>query len=274
MSGDTLNKVQPGDPLKIPAATFNSMIDAAAAHRARAHDVRQLPQPAVPHNTVLLVQNSSGADRDRGEVLGIDGVVISPTDNQDEFEQRFALDGATPTADHAGRFVVLAEPIPTGELGRAYVAGACPVRIDVQDEAHLYADVTDGDASKLTSGAFGSALILWAESGTGTKWAVVQLGGGLQQRGVLLSVLVWRDGGTTDGSKTAQCDRTYTAKSLDGSVTLGTGLAPKMKRRTYGQYVTPPTDGDGVEGLGYFESDVTFVLWDANEVPAVRTDCP
>ena len=97
----------------------------------------------------------------------------------------------------------------------------------MQDESHLYADVTDGDATKLTSGAFGSAMILWAESGTGTKWAVVQLGGGLPQRGVLLPVLVWRDGGTTDGSKTAQCDRTYTAKGLDGSVTLGTGLTPK-----------------------------------------------
>jgi len=274
MAGDSHKHVHPGDPLKIPAATFNSMIDAAAAHRARAHDVRQLPQPSVPHNTVLLVQNSSGADRDRGEVLGIDGVVISPTDNQDEFEQRFALDGVTPTADHTGKFVVLAEPIPASGLGRAYVAGACPVQIDVKDESHLYADVTDGEASKLTSGALGSALILWAESGTGTKWAVVQLGGGLPQRGVLLPVLVWRDGGTTDGSKTAQCDRTYVAKSLDGAVTLGTGLTPKTRRRTYGQYVTPPTDGDGVEGLGYYELDGTFALYDANEVPAVRTDCP
>ncbi|HUT59792.1 MAG TPA: hypothetical protein VNA25_18245 [Phycisphaerae bacterium] len=28
--GDHLSKVQSGDPLKIPAATFNSMVDAAA----------------------------------------------------------------------------------------------------------------------------------------------------------------------------------------------------------------------------------------------------
>ena len=29
--GEHLTKVQPGDPLRIPAATFDSMVDAAAA---------------------------------------------------------------------------------------------------------------------------------------------------------------------------------------------------------------------------------------------------
>ena len=34
MLGDPLTKVQAGQPLKIPAATYNAFIDAAAAHRA------------------------------------------------------------------------------------------------------------------------------------------------------------------------------------------------------------------------------------------------
>jgi len=178
MAGNALKHVQPGDPLNIPAATFNSMIDAAAGHRARAHDVRQVPQPSVPHNTVLLVRNSSGAHRDHCEVLGIDGVLVSPSDNQDEFEQRFALDGVTPTADHAGKFVVLAEPIPSGELGRAFAAGVCPVKIDVTDTDHAYADVKAGDAAQLASGATGAACILYRQDGTGTKWAVVRIDGG------------------------------------------------------------------------------------------------
>ena len=34
----TLKKVQPGDPLRIPASTFNSMVDAARAFKGRRHD--------------------------------------------------------------------------------------------------------------------------------------------------------------------------------------------------------------------------------------------
>lgn len=86
----------------------------------------------------------------------------------------------------------------------------------------------------------------------------------------LFAVLVWRDGGTTDGDESNQCDRTYTAKTLDGQVTLGTALTPKRVRPTTGTLVTPPPTGDGVVGLGYFEADGDFVLFDANE--ALDTD--
>jgi hypothetical protein len=50
------------------------------------------------------------------------------------------------------------------------------VKVDVTDEDHGYADVTDADATKLTSVSRGSAQILWKESGTGLKWATVRLG--------------------------------------------------------------------------------------------------
>jgi len=131
--GDQWKKVQPGDRLKIPAATFNTMIDAATAHRARAHDVRQLPQPSVPHNTILLVQNSSGADRDRFEVLAIDSPIFTPTEAADTFQNDVLLVGVEPSRDHApAEFVVLAEPVPADELGRAYIAGDCGYPSTVQ----------------------------------------------------------------------------------------------------------------------------------------------
>ena len=80
-------------------------------------------------------------------------------------------------ADHIGNFVILLEPA-AGEIGRACISGVCPVRVDVNDEDDQFADVKDGEATMLESAPTGSARIIWKESGTGTKWAVVRLGGG------------------------------------------------------------------------------------------------
>jgi hypothetical protein len=45
--GDTLRKVQPGSPLRIPAATFNAFIDAAGDFEARSPALAQGAAPAV-----------------------------------------------------------------------------------------------------------------------------------------------------------------------------------------------------------------------------------
>ena len=74
---------------------------------------------------IVLVKNSSGADRDRFDILGIDGPIIAPTDNPDEFKNRVTIDGITPAmADHTGQFVILAEPIASGAIGRGHLDGA------------------------------------------------------------------------------------------------------------------------------------------------------
>ena len=93
--------------------------------------------------------------------------------------------------------------------------------------------------------------------------------------GQMLACLVWQDGGTTDGDLTHECDRTYTARTLDataidtGGVLLGEDLPP-LKRRWvtnhYGKYDCPPATGTGVVGTGYFTAAGAFVLFDANEV--------
>jgi len=56
--------------------------------------------------------------------------------------------------------------------------GVVPVTIEVITEVDLRAEIIDGDATKLRSGAIGSARILWKESGTGDKRALVSLGEG------------------------------------------------------------------------------------------------
>ena len=174
-----LKHVQPGEPVGPPsAAIHNAMVDAALDYRRRMGSQTSRPAVAGSNYSVVLVRNDSEADRDRFNVLGIDDVVITPTDNLDEFKSRVALSGVKPTvADHVGKFVILLEPLKEGAIGRGLVSGVCPVQVDMTDAGHQWADVKDDDAGSLASSSSGIARILWADSGTGVLWAVVRVGG-------------------------------------------------------------------------------------------------
>jgi hypothetical protein len=85
------------------------------------------------------------------------------------------------------------------------------------------------------------------------------------------AVRVWRDGGTTDGDQSTQCDRTYNVRTLEatgpstGGRELGTGMTPDKVRHTIGKMLVASTTGGGVVGLGYLDADGDFGLYDANE---------
>jgi len=175
---DTLKKVKPGDPLTFPATTFNTFVDSANDFLARRHDQFQGSRPSARHSGIVFVRNDSGADRSRFDVLGVSSPVFNPSSDEEAFKNQPALSGVAPTeADHFGKFVILLEPVATGEIGLAAASGACPVHLYIEDDTLDLADVSDGDPSSLKTSRTGSATILWRESGSsGTVWAVVRLG--------------------------------------------------------------------------------------------------
>ena len=170
--GDSLKKVHTGQPLKIPAATFNAFINAAKAHQQQ-QQIGQAGQ-AGSRGHLVLVRNNSAATVDRFGVLAITGTVFEPTN--DEFMNRIIFEGDEPSADLLGSFVITAEPIKAGGIGAAFAAGVCPVQIDVTDDDHRQADTANGDSAKLKSGYGGAAAILWREGGTGVQWSVIRFG--------------------------------------------------------------------------------------------------
>ena len=175
--GDDLKKVKTGDPLRISARTFNTFVDTALDNRQRTQNVHRTDRRAFRQGGIIPVKNISGSDRGRFDVLGIDGVVFTPTDSPDAFKNQLALKGDTPSAaTHTGKFVILLEPIRDSEIGMGCIDGICPVQVYVEDETLEMADVRDGDCSTLAASASGAGLILWCESGTGEVWAVVKLG--------------------------------------------------------------------------------------------------
>lgn len=181
---DPFRSLIPGDNLPTSVRTWNAMIEAGKLAAADRFGSRFDPLSTTRSSALVRVLNDTGAGLDRCSVVGLDGPVFTPTDSEDAFLREVAFRGVTPTvADHSGRFAVLLEPIAPDTIGRAWVAGVCPVKVDVIDEAHGYADVTDGDGTKLTSSHIGTAQILWFEGGevygpydTGEQWAIVRLG--------------------------------------------------------------------------------------------------
>ena len=204
---DAMKKVQSGQPLVIPAGAYNAFIDTALDFRQRTTHLGQGRQPSFAQASLVLVRNDSGSDLDRFEILGIDAPVIDPEDNEEAFKNRVAVSGVTPVSDtHVGRFVVLAEPVKSGKIGRAFAAGICPVKIDVADESQdcRFAEIAEDLSSNLEVNPSGSAAILWRAGGTGLQWALVRLGNSSSAKSAILLVTLSQVGGTQgDGENPA-----------------------------------------------------------------------
>lgn len=199
---DPTKRAIAGAPLSIPAAAFNAFTDASVAHKRRRAQATVTGLPDSREG-LILVRNDSGHDVPRFGVLGIADILINPSDNLASFQDRPSISGATPAADTTGIFVITAEPIASGKIGKAFVFGVCPVLVNVVAAGDGFADIKNGDRTQLQSNSCsGAAQILWMESleDTGQMWCLVRLGNAP-------SGFVWvRPNGTCTK------DGTYTAK--------------------------------------------------------------
>jgi hypothetical protein len=180
---DTLKKVQSGQRLNIPAAAYNTFIDAARDFQHRSANIGREAESVRRQADIVLVRNDTGSARQQFDLLGIDGPLVAPGGNEHEFRSRVAIKGVTPAQDaHNCRFVIMAEPLAAGKIGKAFAAGVCQVRLSVdEDKDWLFAEIDDGECSHLVPSLDGSVSILWREGGTGVQWAIVRLGQQVKQ---------------------------------------------------------------------------------------------
>lgn len=182
MNGDAFKRARPGEKMIVSATAWNACLDAAEAHR-RGQPANGGGPVQFRQADIVLVKNSSGTNVDRFGVLGIDGVIITPTASEIEFQQQVTIRGITPDAAvHAGKFVICLDPIANGQIGRAWIAGVCQVRVRIVDTTHRFCDVKNADPFQLQSSSIGTARILYKESagdGEGpppTIWCIVRIG--------------------------------------------------------------------------------------------------
>ena len=127
---------------------------------------------------VLDVVNNSGTAIDAPfPILRLTEPVITLADNANIVFNDPQFMGDTPDASTGSAFVVVQGPIGSGVGRQAVLTGLTWCKVNVASEADTHATTIDGDNEKLQGGSSG-VQIVWKESGTGEKWALVLLGGG------------------------------------------------------------------------------------------------
>ena len=166
-----------------------------------------------------LMRNDSDVHCERFSILQISGVVITPDDSLQDFQQRPIFTGAVPSADTQanGRLVICAAPIAPGQIGPVWADGIVMTRINVTDPSHGYATAKPGDSTQLASGVQGLS-ILYKESGLGQKWGVVRVSG---SSGDSLRTAFIKDNGPYNaGHLQAYLDENITGDVVDVYFTL------------------------------------------------------
>lgn len=188
IQGDPLRTVQPGEPMRISADTWNRILN----------DVRNRPATApIPVDTdrvynQAIVRAANDTDNDPGGpfdlpvfsiVTLIDGVPTNAGDAAYEgyFSARSPGNGVTgdPTTELIG---VTLDPLPAGstKLGRVCIVGVVPVKLASADIGGGYCDATAGAIDTMTAMPGGRFPILGDTSTIGgrSNVAFVCLGAG------------------------------------------------------------------------------------------------
>ena len=172
-----MNKVRPGDPVAISAATWNDVLDAAALAKGSRRTGAGILDGLEPG--IVRVKNATDEDLDRFAALSVaHGIGVTPEKNVLAFQNEPAvLFGRIWSGD--GAWVVLQEPVPSGKIGRAMLFGVTPAQVDVADDEHEFAEpIVDNVAGAIRSAASGTARILWKKGGTGLQWCLLHVGAG------------------------------------------------------------------------------------------------
>lgn len=174
-------RIEPGQPVSsaISARAWNRAQDAAdIVLGVRSDYAAGGASVAGGGANVVLIRNDSGSDVKSSGILGVSGIANAGTDAANEMPsicRTPVITGTTPTTvDHASNFVITLEPIATGKVGRAAVAGTVAFRLESSSESHKFATVKD--SSTLSAKSAGSGLLrILARSTVGQSgwvWAI------------------------------------------------------------------------------------------------------
>jgi hypothetical protein len=190
------------------------------------------------------------------------GSAVDPSADSAEFKQYVCLVG-TAVGTTLDPFVILAEPIKAGVEGFAFCSGIFPARINIGNANHTHAGLKSSDSTQLDSSFAGPARILYKESGTGTKLAVVQYP--VTPQG-MIPVRLTSDGGSA-GDAATQCSFTYTVKDITNTTTFATGVAMTGN----GQRVVNATMAAGTYGMAYISGSTVTLIWADERIS--QTNC-
>ena len=178
-----LNKLFTGQSIKkFPGRTFNTLVAGEIRDRGLASNAQQVVA-STDKSTVLVRLAWDGEEAlGIGHVVKLGDVIIEPSDEEGApFAGLQFKCSAFEEGDSKDKYALTIGPIEAASDGKLSIGyGVMPnawwAKVDVADEADT--TCTPGAPGTLLESGSGSIKILWKESGTGEKWAVVFLGGG------------------------------------------------------------------------------------------------
>ncbi len=126
--------------------------------------------------STIRVRNDTTNDLPQFSIVALDVPTALPSVDEAAFIAGWTMSGVFPLIpNHTGKFAILAGAIKAGDVGRARATGIslCKVQVSSSQVNMRYADIMQSHIA-LQCQARGAAEILWKESGTGTKWAIVR----------------------------------------------------------------------------------------------------
>lgn len=181
----------PGQRLtRLPAVSLNKAIEAGA--RMQEFSPPGGPAPTAPSGdsprNVVLVKNMTGVDLIERSIVGIKETAFTLPDITGDPEGDIAdqavligeaveVEKPDPAKHTAGKWGVTLGPIKDEETGWMAIGGLIKARVDVSDEGHGFARPIYDQTEHLESATSGTP-ITFKKTGTGKKWAQINLGAG------------------------------------------------------------------------------------------------
>ena len=170
---DKFQTVTPGQSVQLPATTWNALLETARAHEQSKFNRQAGSSGTARQPTLAKVRNQSGSPRSQFDIVGLNEALIEPSDNYAEFQRQATFAGGLPVV--GGPLGILTEPLASGAIGTAVVAGVIAVRVLIEGVVYEAAEPLTGNANHLRSVPHGPFKLLWLEAGgASVRWALVR----------------------------------------------------------------------------------------------------
>jgi hypothetical protein len=172
-----LERQESGRAFNPHAATWNTFCDVAES--SGLVDLSKGGGKSSEKNPgVVWIKNTSGADRDRFDVLKLGDPLITPEANENEFKNRVAFESIAFDDAEDATPVILLQPLADDQCGRGVILGATIANVDIVSGGHGYARYSSSHPEYLESCADATAIKLVYNPGEGSDLATVLIGAG------------------------------------------------------------------------------------------------
>lgn len=251
-----MKKVSPGDPIRIPAATWNNLTE-VADWWTRSQAIGRAAGGGIGGGRTIRVRNTSGSTRDRGNILQIGDI------EEGELDRRFLwFTGEAPNATWDKRICVLLDPAVNNTFARAEVLGLVTAEVNVANTSHTTCKVA-ANTYVLQSDFDGPIPIIYQPGNTNTQTCVVVLPPMLPYKPTIEFAL-------SAAMTTSDATKTATIQSQDGigldNPNTGSGAITvhNVREHTASTYIFEGDSGDrGVASWLY-----------GNEYKIENMECP